>query len=304
MITPPATRLGGVKKRVVALGEILWDLLPSGKMLGGAPANFGIHAHAMDAEVELVSRVGNDELGAEALERLCALGISTRHIGVDSERPTGTVSVELDDGQPRYVIHEGVAWDAIRADEEMEATLREADAVCFGSLAQRSAGAREALQRLIAAAPAEALRVFDINLRQQFYSREVIVTSLRAANLLKLNDAELPVLGEMFALAGSVQERLEALLRQFRLRGVVYTKGADGSTVCVDGEWSELPATPVIVRDTIGAGDAFTAAVVTGLLAGQRLSAVHERANRVAAYVCGHDGPTPPLPQEFRMRCE
>jgi fructokinase len=273
------------------LGEVLWDLLPTGKVLGGAPANFASHAHAMGAAVHLISRVGNDPLGTEALQRLEARGLSTRFVGIDATLLTGTVSVRFEGGEPHYIIHEGVAWDSIRVDEPMLAAMCEADAVCFGTLAQRSHVSRESIWKLLAAAPMQALRVLDINLRQQFYSRSIIEASLGFANFLKLNEAELPVLGEMFGLKGSVQERLEALIRQFDLSGVAYTMGAAGSVVAFNGTWSGLPAVPTRVRDTVGAGDAFTAALIVGLLAKRPLPAVHDSASHVAAEVCSHDGP-------------
>ena len=281
----------------IGLGEILWDLLPSGKQLGGAPANFAYHAHALGAEARVVSRVGNDPLGREILDRLRALGLTTDGIGVDTNAPTGTVSVELAaDGQPRFIIHENVAWDRMVADEASLAFAARADAVCFGSLAQRREPSRSSIRALVAATPATALRVFDINLRQQFYSPEIVETSLQLANVLKLNDQELPVLAAMFGLRGGVREQLAALAKQFGLRAVALTRGAHGSLLLAAGIWSDHPGLAVKVADTIGAGDAFTAALTLGLLAGRPLDDINRHANEVAAYVCSQPGATPPMP--------
>ncbi|MEQ1861640.1 MAG: carbohydrate kinase [Chthoniobacteraceae bacterium] len=271
-----------MKPRVFALGEVLWDLLPGGPVLGGAPANFAHHARALGAETTLISRVGDDELGREILRHFA--------VQVDPQRPTGTVSVELTDGQPRYTIHENVAWDAI----EPDGRVREADVVCFGSLAQRAAISRASIQRMVAATRPDALRVFDINLRQHFYSREVIETSLALANVLKLNDAELPVIEEMFALRD-----IEAIAARFDLRAVALTRGSEGCVLWSDGARAEHAGVATTVRDTIGAGDSFTAALTLGLLAGRPLDRVLDHASRIAAYVCSQSGATPPLPPEL-----
>jgi fructokinase len=282
--------------RILALGEVLWDLLPTGPILGGAPANFACHARALGAQTTLLSRVGEDDLGREILRQLDAKGLPITAVQIDPQRPTGTVSVELSaDGQPCYIIHEDVAWDAIEATDSALATAREADAVCFGSLAQRAAISRESIHRLATATKPEALRVFDINLRQSFYSPELIESSLGLANVLKLNDAELPVLAEMFAIAANV----EALAVRFDLRAVALTRGGTGSVLWADGVRSEHPGVATTVRDTIGAGDSFTAALALGLLVGHPLDRINDHANRVAAYVCSQSGATPPLPPEL-----
>ncbi|MBI5817783.1 MAG: carbohydrate kinase [Verrucomicrobia bacterium] len=287
--------------KVLAVGEILWDLLPSGKQLGGAPANFAYHAHALGAEARVVSRVGDDAQGREILDRLRALNLPTDGVGVDASAPTGTVSVELAaDGQPRFTIHENVAWDRIVADETSLAFAAQADVVCFGSLAQRSEPSRSSVRELVAATPAAALRVFDINLRQHFHSRDVVEESLRLANVLKLNDAELPVLAAMFGLGGGVRDQLMTLTQRFALRTVALTRGAHGSLLLAGDAWSEHSGLTVKVADSIGAGDAFTAALALGLLAGRQLDDINRRANEVAAYVCSQPGATPILPQSLR----
>lgn len=289
--------------KVIGVGEVLWDLLPAGKQLGGAPANFAYHAHALGAEARVVSRVGNDPLGHEILDRLQALGLTTDGVGVDLAAPTGTVSVELAaDGQPRFTIHENVAWDRLVADEKSLAFAVHADAVCFGSLAQRSEPSRGSIRKLVAATPTAALRVFDINLRQQFYSREIVEESLRLANVLKLNDTELPVLAAMFGLGGGVREQLAALAERFALRAVALTRGAHGSVLLAGGAWSEHSGLTVKVVDSVGAGDAFTAAMTLGLLVGRPLDDINRHANEVAAYVCSQPGATPVLPASFKEK--
>jgi fructokinase len=288
--------------RILAIGEVLWDLLPSGPLLGGAPANFVLHAHALGGDAALVSRVGRDARGREILERFAAIGLPTDFIATDTDKATGTVSVEIGaDGQPQYTIHENIAWDAIAPDPNAMKAAAAADAVCFGSLAQRSPVSRTAVQALVAASSPRALRVFDVNLRQAFFSRGIIESSLALANALKLNDAELPVLAEMFGLSGDTRRQLAVLAERFALRVVALTRGARGSLLLADGAWSEHPGVAVEVRDTIGAGDAFTAALVLGLLAGGPLDAVHQRAGEVAACVCSHTGPTPSLPERFKI---
>lgn len=288
--------------KILAVGEVLWDLLPDGKQLGGAPANFTYHCRALGALARLVTRVGDDELGREVLERFRALGLPTETVQVDPEQPTGTVSVTLDrSGQPHFTIHEGVAWDRIRADEAGLAAAGEADAICFGSLAQRSELARQAIRTLVAAAPPTALRVLDVNLRPPFVDRNVIAASLELANILKLNDGELTELATMFGLPAGVREGMEELAGRFGLKVVALTRGAEGSLLLADGEWSDHPGQPTEVSDTIGAGDAFTACLVVGLLAGHPLDAINEHANRVAAYVCSQPGGTPRLPDALKL---
>ena len=287
--------------KVIGIGEVLWDLLPTGPQLGGAPANFAYHAHALGAQAAVISRVGQDGLGREILERFKQMELPRETVQVDDQAPTGTVTVKLNgDGVPHFVIHENVAWDRLLVTKSALAAVGEADAVCFGSLAQRDPVTRAAIQRLVAAAPAGALRVFDINLRQKFYSREVIEQSLRLANVVKLNDGELPILAKMFALGKTPPPQIEALSKAFGLRGVALTRGGEGSLIYQQGRWSEQKSVAVSVVDTVGAGDSFTAALVMGLLDGGDLDEVHAFAAEVARYVCSCVGATPPLPERLR----
>lgn len=286
---------------VVGIGEVLWDLLPDGPQLGGAPANFAYHAQALGANAAVISRVGNDPLGAEVRRRFHEMGLPLAGLQVDTSSPTGTVSVSLGGaGIPSYVIHERVAWDQIEASSAALELVRRADVVCFGSLAQRSESSRGTIQRLVDAAPPHAWRVLDVNLRQSFFSRVVIERSLELASVLKLNDHELPQLAQMFGFAGSDRSQIEQLAQRFDLEVVALTRGAAGSLLYRDGQWAEGPAETVSVQDTVGAGDAFTAALCVGLLQNLELEEISRVANRIAAFVCGSRGATPALPDSFR----
>jgi fructokinase len=279
---------------------VLWDELPDGRQLGGAPANFAYHTAALGASSSVVSRVGADDAGLALRERLDALGVSAHAIELDPRRPTSTVTVELGaDGQPRYVIHEGVAWDFLAGEKVGRVEVVRADAICFGTLAQRHPVARAALHQLLQLADSAALRVFDVNLRQQYYSREIIAASLDAANVLKLNETELPVLREMFGLPADDRGALASLAARHRLRAVLYTRGERGCLALADGTWHEHPGTKVEVADTVGAGDSFTAAFTLGLLRRWPLALIVERATAISAYVCTQRGATPALPPEL-----
>lgn len=289
------------KHRVIAIGEVLWDLLPTGQVMGGAPANFAIHAHALGADAALVTCVGDDALGREILHKLEAAGFPTALVETHPSAPTGTVSVELGaDGQPHYTIHENVAWDFIRADAAAREAIADADIVCFGTLAQRSAPSREAIRALVAGSPERSLRICDINMRAPFISQEIIADSLTIANVLKLNDAELPILAGMFGLHGDEPQQMRTLAERFGLRVVALTRGSKGSTILSGDQWSQHPGVSVEVRDTIGAGDSFTAALALGLVHGWPLDTINEHANAIAAFVCSQPGATPELPARLR----
>jgi fructokinase len=289
-----------VSFRVLGIGEVLWDLLPAGPQPGGAPANFACHAHALGARAGVVTRVGNDALGRDIRQRFETLGLPVGLVQMDERAPTGTVGVELDAlGVPRFTIHENAAWDLLVATPPAVAAAAAADAVCFGSLGQRGEPARRCIQALVAATPPPALRIFDVNLRQPFYSDEVLLQSLRLANVLKLNDGELPVLSALAGAGGPPEAQLEALARRFDLRVVALTRGAGGSLLLGPGGFADHPGLPAQVVDTVGAGDAFTAALALGLLLGWPLDRTSAVANEVACHVCGCAGATPMLPKHL-----
>jgi len=229
------------------------------------------------------------------------MGLNSSTVQKDESAPTGTVTVALTgNGIPEYTIRENVAWDHITATNGALTVVREADAVCFGSLAQRNGISRQAIQRLVAAAPAPAWRIFDINLRQHFYDREVIEQSLKLANVLKLNGDELPVVAQLFGIEGSAREVVETLAQRYSLLVVAVTRGSDGSWLYQGGRWSEHVVKKVTVKDTVGAGDSFTAALCLGLLGRMDLDEINAAANQVAAFVCGCAGATPQLPDDLR----
>jgi fructokinase len=290
-----------MKFKVLGIGEVLWDVFPFGRKMGGAPANFAYHARALGADARVVSRVGNDALGTEIIERLEALNVLTYCISVDPTHPTGTVTVEVAaDGQPCFTIHEGVAWDHLEPDPALMMTLAGADAVCFGTLGQRCEPSRSTIRTLIGNAPKRAVRVFDVNLRQDFFSRELIHDSLNFANVLKLNDAELPVVARLLGLYGSSKDQIATLLERYDLHLIACTRGAKGSLLYNGKEWCDCPGLPSEVKDTVGAGDSFTAAITLGTLAGWPIEKLSSLANEVAAYVCSCDGATPPMPENLR----
>jgi len=286
----------------LAIGEILMDVFPDGARLGGAPTNVAWHANRLGAGSLIVSRVGNDPAGTRILEQLRQMGMDTKGITVDDVHPTGTVEVALnDDGKPAYAIREDVAWDFIQPGPEALEAAAKADAVCFGSLAQRSDVSRQAIQALLAATSPSCLRFFDINLRQAFYSEEIVTSSLELANAIKLNDEELPILASYYGLTGSDVEMASALAEQFSLRLVALTRGSAGSLLLAGNETSEHPGYPSAVVDTVGAGDCFTAATMVGFATGKSLDEINDIANRTAAFVCESSGATPLLPEEWRI---
>jgi fructokinase len=291
---------------VVGIGEVLWDLLPGGPQLGGAPANFACHARALGADASVVTRVGDDELGHRILDRFRKMCLPLNTVQVDPVAPTGTASVTLNpSGIPQFHLQENVAWDRLVVTEHLLNIVQTADAICFGTLAQRGVVSRSAIQRLLAVASADALRIFDVNLRGSFYSRDVIDQSLALANVLKLNSDELPILGEMFSIGGGTpRSQIQSLAKMFQLRIVALTCGEKGSLIYAEGVWSEQVPAPTPVVDTVGAGDSFTAALVMGLLAGMPLQDAHAFANEVSTFVCSQPGATPALPQAFRNRCQ
>src|ERR1700694_1755318 len=296
-----------MNSNVIGVGEVLWDLLLTGAQLGGAPANFAYHAHALGAQAQVITRVGKDDYGREITRRFHEMALPETGVQVDETAPTGTAKIALSgDRLAHFAIQENVAWDHIAVTPQALVATSEAHAICFGSLAQRCEASRNTIQSLVAATPPDALRVFDINMRQQFYSRDVVEKSFRLANVLKLNDDELPRLADMFSLTGSTEDQIGQLAQTFSLRLVALTRGPNGSLLYQkdNGEvrWSDCPSRPIKVVDTVGAGDSFTAALVLGLLRQMDLDDLNRMANEVARYVCSQPGATPALPVEFARR--
>ena len=282
---------------LAGLGEILWDILPAGKQLGGAPANFAYHGQALGAKGVVVSCVGDDELGKEILSRLGGLGLDCRFIAVDKAHPTGTVTVKLDEnGKADFTIHENVAWDFIPLDTGLLELAAQIDAVCFGSLCQRSEVSRDTVRRFLQTTKPDCIRVLDINIRQSYYNKDIVHTMLQVSDVLKLNDEELPVVAKLLDMTGSETNIFSQLTERYALRLIALTRGASGSRLYAQGEDSNHPGFPAQVADTVGAGDSFTAAMTLGLLQGKELDRINEDANRVASYVCTQSGATPKLP--------
>ncbi|MFN9367789.1 MAG: carbohydrate kinase family protein [Planctomycetia bacterium] len=287
--------------RIVAIGETLWDLFPDGPVWGGAPGNVACHAAGLGAAAAVVSRLGSDELGDRGLATLAALGVDCHHVQRDDRHPTGTVAVTLGaGGDASYEFAADVAWDHLAWEPALATLAAEAAAVCFGTLGQRSAGARETIRRFLAAAV--GLRVFDVNLRQDFHSAEVIRESLAVTDVLKLNDEELPFVAAACGIATTDPGAALAMLAdRYGLRLAALTRGAAGSLLVAGNAVSALPALATPVVDTVGAGDAFTAAVIMGLLRGRPLGEMHGHAARLAAFVCSQRGATPPIPAILRV---
>ena len=280
-----------MKKVIVGIGEILWDMLPSGKALGGAPANFAYHAMRLGEEGWAVSAVGGDALGREILDLVASKKLN--NLIALSDKPTGTVEVELDSrGVPSYNIMEDVAWDNIPFTPEMEELAKRADAVCFGSLVQRMKS-RESVLRFVRAMRPEALKVFDINLRQHYYDREIIEESLKLADILKINDEEIRIVAGMLGLGDDDAAACRSLVADYGLKLVILTRGAEGSEVVTADEVIPQAVGHVDVVDTVGAGDAFTAAFVVAYLRGDPLADAQRLATETASYVCSRKGAMP-----------
>jgi fructokinase len=280
---------------VVGLGELLWDLLLAGKQLGGAPANFA-YITSLLGEVGIpASRLGADSRGAEAILRLRELGLSTDFIQRDLQHPTGTVVVEVDRaGQPRFEISESVAWDFLAWTPQWQTLAERADAVCFGSLAQRSGTSRATIRKFIQATRPSALRIFDVNLRQNFFTAQILKESMELASVVKLNHEELPRIMRLFELEHrSEEDSARSLLSSHHLKLVCVTRGTNGSVLVSADECNEHHGFKVKVADTVGAGDAFTAALVHGYLRGTPLAQINDTANRVGAWVASQSGATP-----------
>ena len=284
---------------ILALGEVLWDVFPKARLLGGAPLNFAVHARNLGADAHIVSRIGTDEMGDEIARAVQRFGLSMKTVQRDPKRPTGRVNVTVDaKGQPTFEIVKGVAWDAIEETPEAQAVAARAEAVCFGTLAQRSARSRKTIQDLVRQAESARLKVCDINFRQRFYTREIVESSLKPANLLKLNEDELPVLLKLVEVSGNgaaPRGDVVELMRRFELDMVCVTLGERGAVLHTREAEVRSPGYRVKVADTVGSGDAFTAGLVVKLLAGAPKEEALDFANLVGAYVASEPGATPEL---------
>ena len=291
-----------MEQYIVGMGEALWDILPSGKKIGGAPANFAYHVSQFGLNSCVVSAVGNDALGDEIVNNFTEKKLNLKIARVPFK--TGTVQVEMDDvGVPQYVINENVAWDNIPFTPELEELAKNTKAVCFGSLAQRCPVSRNTIHRFLDAMPDDddRLRVFDINLRQGFYSEEIISDSISRCNILKINDEELVTVSRIFGYPGIyLKDKCWILLGKYNLKMLILTCGVNGSYVFTPGSISFLPTPAVKVEDTVGAGDSFTAAFVSSILKGCPIKEAHNRAVPPSAYVCTQSGAMPVLPEHLR----
>jgi len=316
---------------ILGLGELLWDVLPQGSrlggvpidrssstgFLGGAPANFAVMAGRLGNHAVLLSRIGRDDLGRQAIAQLDPLPVDASFVETDPAHETGKVTVQFDNNQPSYTIHHPAAWDFLELSDEWVRLAERADALCFGSLAQRSLESRQTIQTLAAQASSRSIRVFDVNLRAPFYSSEVIQESLELATVMKMNDAEVPQVLSLLGLPGGeagaecdlptefLRAGAERLLSEFpTLQLVAVTCGAHGSLLVTRSEWHRHPGHPAQVVDTIGAGDAFTAALTHFMLRGAGLAVLNEAGNRWGSWIASQSGAMPPLPDAVRSEIE
>jgi fructokinase len=306
---------------ILGIGELLWDMLPDGAKLGGAPANFAVMAARLGNRAAILSRIGLDDLGRQAIDRLDPMPVDTSYLQVDAANATGRVTVSFLGSEPQYTIHQPAAWDFMQLSDEWVQLVERASAICFGSLAQRNSESRQTIQTLAAQSAASSIRVFDVNLRAPFYSSEVLEESLELATVVKMNDAEVPLVLELLGIAldnefadalspgaeplrtASTSLRIAAshLLEEFpSLQLVAITKGSCGSLLVNRDEWNEHPGFPVKLADGIGAGDAFTAAMTHYLLRGADLATLNEAGNRWGGWMASQSGAMPALPDAVR----
>ena len=282
---------------IVGLGELLWEMLPNGKQLGGSPVNFAYHAQMLGNQGIIASRIGLDDLGKEILSRLGTLKLKTDYIQTDELMPTGTVAVEVKEkGQPQYTITEEVAWDCLEWTDQWESLAKQAKAVCFGSLAQRTTQTRVTIRRFLRAMSPGATRVFDVNLRQIFYTTEIVHDSMLLADIAKLNEQELPQVMRVLGLkSGNLKANVRTLLETYGLKMVCLTRGHLGCMLANEKQVIENQGFKVRVADAVGAGDAFTAAMVHHFLKGSSLEKTAQAANRLGSYVASQSGATPQI---------
>ncbi|MFW5501520.1 MULTISPECIES: carbohydrate kinase family protein [unclassified Maridesulfovibrio] len=287
---------------IAGLGEILFDVLADSEEIGGAPVNFAYHAGRLGADGAAISTLGDDDRGRRATYELMNRELYLSGVSIDPDHETGYVEASLDDqGVATYYFPDDIAWDHLKLNDTAMDFAAQVDAVCFGTLAQRSAESRKAIQTFLDAAP-QALKVYDMNLRQNFYSKEIIAESLERADVLKLNDDEIRVIAPMFGLEGSERDMLKTLHDNFGLKCSVLTRGNKGSLIiCDEGEIDHPGIEVTKISDTIGAGDSFTAAVTIGLLLGHSLKEISDHANKLAAHVCSCKGAMPAIPAEFKL---
>ncbi len=280
---------------IVGLGEVLFDIVGDSEELGGAPANFAYHAGRLGAEVYIVSTIGDDERGNTALRDLADRNLNTDCITLAKDIETGYVKAEIDaEGIASYLFPDNIAWDNIELNEKALQVAGKADGLCFGTLAQRSKASRDAVYRFLELVPDGCIKVYDINLRQDFYSKEIITRSLQYADMLKLNDDELPIVAKLLNLSGSDLDILNSLIDDYSLKLAVLTRGADGSLlVSPEDHSNHLGVLIDDLQDTIGAGDAFTASALISLLKGEDLDTINDKANKLAAVVCSYQGAMP-----------
>lgn len=286
---------------VVGMGEALWDVLPEGKKIGGAPANFAYHVSQFGLPSCVVSAIGDDALGKEIIENFTSKGLD--QLIAEVPYPTGTVQVEIDQtGIPLYDIKENVAWDNIPYTEHLDALAKRTKAICLGSLAQRNVVSRETINHFLDTMPKDddSLIVFDVNLRQGFYNKEILCKSMQNCNILKINDEELITVSRMFGYPGiDLQDKCWILLGKYNLKMLILTCGINGSYVFTPGNVSFQPTPKVEVADTVGAGDSFTAAFIASILKGKSVTEAHTIAVKTSAYVCTQKGAMPVLPPEY-----
>lgn len=290
-----------MKRLVVGLGEVLWDMLPEGRKIGGAPVNFAYHAGQFGIDTMAVSAIGNDKLGEDTIAEMN--GKHLNHIFPSVPYPTGSVQVSLDEkGVPAYDIKENVAWDNIPFTNEIESVARNCRAVCFGSLAQRNAVSRSTIRKFIESTPSGCIRIFDINLRQNFYTSNVIRDSLEHCNILKINDEEIMLVSSMFNYDSSnIENVCHTIMEDFSLEMVILTCGTKGSYIFTKGGVSFMPTPKVNVADTVGAGDSFTGSFCAAILRGLPVAEAHKKAVEVSAYVCTQNGAMPEIPESMKL---
>jgi len=292
-----------MKKFIIAgIGELLWDVLQGTEVIGGAPVNFAYHVQALGAKGIPISTVGRDPRGEKGIDELEKRGLDTMAISVSEYFATGYVTATVDEeGKATYSFPDDVAWDHLHLNDYVEKVRNDLDAVCFGSLAQRSEHSRREIYSFLDNLNEKTVKIFDVNLRQNFYSLEILEASLKRADILKLNDEELPVLAKLFGVTGKNENWLSVLIKRYQLEMAILSRGSKGSLLLTPENSSEHPGFSTNIVDTIGAGDAFTAAAIIGYLLGYPLGEINEKANKLAAYVCSQQGGMAPVPDFLKM---